>query len=129
MNVELEVVGLDKLQQKFSNFAPKVEHEVRGGLFAIVKKIETDAKRSIQAGGKSGRLYKRRTITHQASAPGQAPASDTGRLVNSINGRLLQGLPAEIRASTKYARFLEFGTRFIRGKKIKPSRKNASGWQ
>jgi hypothetical protein len=32
----------------------------------------------------SGRIYKRRTVEHRASAPGEAPAIDTGALVNSL---------------------------------------------
>ena len=31
----------------------------------------------------AGRVYRRRGIEHQASAPGQAPASDTGALIQS----------------------------------------------
>lgn len=76
--------------------------------------IEKDAKESIQAGGKTGKVYKRKSVTHRASAPGEAPASDTGRLVSSIrvepdfkNGavRIKAGSGA-----VKYAAMLEFGT-------------------
>jgi HK97 gp10 family phage protein len=38
---------------------------------------------------KTGRIYRRRGVEHQASAPGQAPASDTGRLAQS--GRVTVG--------------------------------------
>lgn len=34
---------------------------------------------------KSGRVYRRRGVTHQASAPGEAPAIDTGRLAQSAS--------------------------------------------
>ena len=61
------------------------------------------------------RIYKRRTVTHQASAPGEAPASDTGRLVNSINSYMdtIEDDSAFVvagRGTVKYARALEFGT-------------------
>lgn len=60
---------------------------------------------------KSGRLYRRRGVTHQASAPGEAPASDTGRLVNS--GDVYAdpaALTARVNWSTNYAEALEKGT-------------------
>jgi hypothetical protein len=34
-------------------------------------------------GAKTGRIYKRGSVLHQASAPGEAPAVDTGALLNS----------------------------------------------
>jgi hypothetical protein len=61
---------------------------------------------------KSGRIYRRRGVDHQASAPGEAPASDTGTLVNArrtelhpddVSGRLI--------FSSRHALPLEHGTR------------------
>lgn len=60
---------------------------------------------------KSGRTYRRRGVEHQASAPGEAPASDTGRLVQSGKVELKPDeLAAEISWSTAYAQHLEFGS-------------------
>lgn len=61
---------------------------------------------------KSGRLYRRgRTAMHQASAPGEAPAVDTGFLTNSIQVATTGPLTAEIQIPAEYAAYLEFGTR------------------
>jgi hypothetical protein len=64
---------------------------------------------------KSGREYPRPGgRTHQASAPGEAPAIDYGNLVNSIqvdfeNG----GLTGVVFTSRDYAAGLEFGTAHV----------------
>jgi hypothetical protein len=59
---------------------------------------------------KTGRIYQRRGVKHQASAPGEAPASDTGRLAGS--GTVVAD-PGEMSAranwATAYARRLEVG--------------------
>ena len=43
--------------------------------------MDTDAKKMIQGGSRSGKTYKRKSITHQASAPGELPKTDRGELV------------------------------------------------
>jgi len=64
---------------------------------------------SIQRDPKTGRVYG----NHQASAPGQPPATDKGQLVRSIT-MSVEGTEGEvvgvIRASAPYAAMLEFGT-------------------
>lgn len=111
MKIQVKLHGDKELQRQFANMAPQLDKELSKALFSIAKKIESDAKLSIQNGRKTGRMYKRRTIMHRASAPGEAPASDTGRLVNSINGKLKGRLTAVIEATAAYARHLEYGTR------------------
>lgn len=69
---------------------------------------------------KTGRTYRRRGTIHQASAPGEPPASDTGRLVNAITtdyrlpSMRARGGARELRgrviARSQYALFLELGT-------------------
>ena len=46
---------------------------------------------------------------HRASAPGEAPATDTGNLANSIYSRMLGGAEGEIGSTAEYAAGLEFG--------------------
>lgn len=66
---------------------------------------------------RSGRQYKRGQKTHTASAPGEAPAIDTGRLRQSVastpprkEGR---SFVAETGMATEYAEKLELGTERI----------------
>jgi HK97 gp10 family phage protein len=118
MSIELsvQVEGLDKLAKSSELIQQRAKNEIEKALYASAKKVESDAKRSILDGNKTGRVYKRGNVTHRASAPGEAPASDTGRLVNSfVTGlnRVAGGLSSFIIAgggTVKYARILEFGT-------------------
>jgi hypothetical protein len=65
-----------------------------------------------QPGG--GKIYSRgKTVQHRASAPGEPPAPDTGRLRASITTEVVRGA-SEVRgivtANTEYAAALELGT-------------------
>ena len=71
--------------------------------------IEGSAKTSM-SGSKGGRTYKRRKKTHTASAPGEAPAIDTGALVNSLNTEMAGELSAVVGTNMEYAEALEFGS-------------------
>jgi len=112
MDFSVKVEGLDKIQNATLAVQKAVEAELKKGLYASAKKVEGEAKRSITAGGKTGRIYKRRSVTHQASAPGEAPASDTGALVN--RGFRVEpedtSLSVAVIVGTEYAKALEFGT-------------------
>ena len=69
-----------------------------------------DLKISIQQGPASGRLYKRGNVVHQASAPGETPASDTGTLMRSIYHERETDLTYAIGSRLVYAAYLEYGT-------------------
>ena len=58
----------------------------------------------------TGRMYTIRGVQHQASAPGEPPAIWTGTLVGSIRSRVGK-LSGSVGTNTRYARFLEQGTR------------------
>src|SRR5687768_17301699 len=97
MEFSVRIEGLDRLERSSKLIQARAKSEIEKALFASGKKVEGEAKRSILDGNKTGLLYTRRTVTHRASAPGEAPASDTGRLVNSINttlNRVAGGLEA-----------------------------------
>ena len=60
---------------------------------------------------KTGRIYRRRGVEHQASAPGEAPASDTGTLVQrSTTEHDAGALVSTVFFRTAYAAALEYGT-------------------
>lgn len=74
--------------------------------------MQNFARKGIQSGPKTGRKYRRRSITHVASAPGEFPATDTGTLVRSVIGETeKETLEAICSTGTLYAKWLEFGTR------------------
>lgn len=70
--------------------------------------IEAAMKLSM-TGPKSGRQYNRPGgRVHIASAPGEAPAVDTGFLINSIQTVINSDTEAEITIGAEYAEALEF---------------------
>ncbi|HEY5412057.1 MAG TPA: hypothetical protein VIJ94_15150 [Caulobacteraceae bacterium] len=85
------------------------------GVVAGVEMVLTEGTRLILSPPKTGKIYVRRGIKHQASAPGEPPASDTGRLAGSANAiypnqaDLFQVI-GYANWSTIYARPLELGS-------------------
>lgn len=85
---------------------------VRGVMMAG-ELVHSEAVRLITSGPKTGRIYRRRGVFHQASAPGQSPASDSGRLAQSGNTQLNPAMiSSTIFFSTVYARPLERGSAY-----------------
>ncbi len=73
--------------------------------------VRNEVLRLILRTTKSGRVYRRRGIEHQASAPGEAPASDTGTLVRQITVIVdPDTLTAKVNSGAAHAPHLEFGT-------------------
>ena len=100
--------------------------------------LEGEIKQKILTGTKSGRLYRRGSITraaskknlalglrrvkgnpnrvfaganfHRASAPGESPANDLGGLENSVRARSTGEMKAKVAAGVKYAAALDAGT-------------------
>ena len=72
--------------------------------------LVVDHAKASMSGPKSGQLYKRGKKMHRASAPGEAPAVDTGNLVNSFSTARAGRLRYEIDVNAEYAPHLEFGT-------------------
>lgn len=83
-----------------------VEVSLKGGAMLIANDVKT----SIARGPKTGRVYRRRSVAHQASAPGQPPATDTGKLVGSVVSDGV-GMAAYVEVRSIYAKWLEYGTR------------------
>lgn len=85
------------------------------GVNQAMKAVETTAKNLILKGPKTGLMYKRGKATgkrqkwHQASAPGEPPASDGGILASSIMSKR-DGLVAVVWTAKEYGKCLEFGT-------------------
>lgn len=80
----------------------------------VVRSTSARAKDSIRSGAKTGRIYARKNPDRvvQASAPGEAPADDTGNLADSITFQLFNtsGLVGYVGTNLFYGYDLEFGT-------------------
>jgi HK97 gp10 family phage protein len=93
--------------KRLENATDKAIEAIGRVIEAFVIRIDREIKISIDRGPKSGRIYGK----HQASAPGQPPATDSGGLVKSISWRTFnRGLSAETGSNIFYAPFLEDGT-------------------
>jgi hypothetical protein len=68
----------------FKKAAKAVGTGSQSALDAIGLKIQNTARLSMSHGSPTGRLYKRGRKMHRASAPGEPPATDRGRLVGSV---------------------------------------------
>ncbi|WP_020471465.1 HK97-gp10 family putative phage morphogenesis protein [Zavarzinella formosa] len=110
IDLTVTVQGLDKIISSSAAIQKAVDEELSKGTYACAQQIATDYKKSVLAGGKSGRIYKYGAISHQASAPGEAPASNTGRLVNAISVMVDSASSSIMKVATKYAMMLEVGT-------------------
>jgi len=114
MRVDVDVMGLEQVRRALRQTRGRSRDALLDGVEAVARDIETTAKRSIQRGPKSGDVVEKTNPRrrHKQSAPGQPPATDTGRLVNSVN---ISRAFAEIRVGTnlEYGKVLEFGTRHV----------------
>lgn len=96
---------------RFPEIANKLPRETKALVAQTAFKVEAKEKLSMAVETKTGREYMRHGRVHTASAEGEAPAVDTGNLVNSIRVFFQnRGLTGIIRAAADYATFLEFGT-------------------
>lgn len=110
-DVKVEINGLKEVQEAIRAYQGDISRQL--GLIVNAAAIEavSDVKRAIQGPPKTGREYARgRDKIHRASAPGQAPATDTGTLVSSIYNEDRGEYSKAIGSRLDYAYYLEFGT-------------------
>jgi len=112
--MKAQLTGTAELKAALRKFGINADKELTDIVRGTAQNVRTHAIRSIQRGPKTGITYEKidPQRTHKASAPGEAPATDTGRLANSIQADI-QGKNATVFTNVEYAPFLEFGTRTI----------------
>lgn len=110
MTITIEVDGLQAVNEALRKYGKEAEAGLSKAVTATALEINTDVKKRIQRGPKTGRVYTRGEIEHQASAPGEAPATDTGTLASSVYFERETKLSATIGSRLAYAYYLEFGT-------------------
>lgn len=110
MTIRVSINGNEALKAALLNMSDDVKDAVGDVVMQTAAELEADIKLRIQSGPKTGRTYRRRGVTHQASAPGETPASDTGVLVGSIYHERESELAATVGSRLAYAMHLEHGT-------------------
>lgn len=94
-----------QLQSNIGQINSQIARKIRKAVQGTAGFIETHMKNAMQE-EKHGRQYGK----HVASAPGEAPATDTGLLVNSISYEMVSDTEARVGAAAEYAVILEFGS-------------------
>ena len=112
MNIKFRVSNLKKVLSQLENLDKQLEPDFQEIVKGGAQLIRGEAIKSIQTGAKSGVMYQmynpRRE--HRASAPGQAPASDTGNLVSKIIVKQKTRNITNVESNANYSAFLEYGT-------------------
>jgi len=112
MKTEIKVTNINKVLASFQKLnvtmLPDLQEVIKGG----AQTIRTEAVNLIQKGAKSGKVYRKYNPTreHVSSAPGQAPASDTGNLVRNIKVVQVNQDVTQVTSGAKYSKELEYGT-------------------
>ena len=112
MDIKFRVTNIKKVLSQLENLDKQLEPDFQEIVKGGAQLIRGEAIKSIQTGAKSGVMYQmynpRRE--HRASAPGQAPASDTGNLVSKIIVKQKTRNITNVESNANYSAFLEYGT-------------------
>jgi hypothetical protein len=109
----IKLEGEAQLMAALRKLGADAEAEARKAVEATALEVRGDIVKRYQRGPKTGKQYTRGNVTHQASAPGEAPATDTGRLASATEYSMTGKLSAEVSNSVLYGPMLEFGTQSI----------------
>lgn len=109
------VSGDKELNRKLNKLGIKMMAAIDAGVFITAQGVRTDSIKSIQTQSTGKAVQRSRqgggTYTHTASNEGQAPNTDTGKLVASIAVEKEKEANYLVGSNLDYAAFLEFGTR------------------
>lgn len=108
----------DNVARQLDRSSKDLLRVLQGVLTESASRVRDTARENIKNPPKSGRLYKRGKKQHQASAPGESPATDFGRLAGSLMFDVrYDGLGASVGSDLQsedgkhpIAQYLEIGT-------------------
>lgn len=112
MSIAIRLEGSKELQAALQRASKDIRDAVSRAVVGTALELQGNIKTSIARGPASGRTYEKYNPrrTHTASASGQPPMTDTGRLVNSIEFDKIGDLTATVGSKLAYATYLEYGT-------------------
>ena len=112
--MSVKVSGMRNFQTQIRKLGDSFGDAVNAGVFLTASEMRTYAIKSIQeqATGKSVKRSRQGggTYPHVAASPGQAPNTDTGKLVASIAVEKKAESTYFVGSGLSYAKYLEFGT-------------------
>lgn len=101
--------GIVIKEDRFPEIIQGMETHASRAVKETIFDIEARTK-ALMSGPKSGAFYERpQGKMHQASAPGEAPAIDTGNLINSIQTQMVSTYKGVVFTNAEYAPVLELG--------------------
>lgn len=112
MTLRVSIEGNEALAAALREASQEVRASVAAEMASIGIGLRNDIVKRVQRGPATGRVRRNGT---RASAPGEAPMSDTGRLAGSIYftegyGKA-KGVSVQVGSNLAYAAMLEYGTR------------------
>lgn len=101
-----------RVYYQIDNLTKGHKKAIRNASFDIGRKNQSDIRKNILTGPKTGRLYRVSGRVHRASAEGESPANVTGRLAKSASYNVKGHRAVEFgyAASAHYGGYLEDGT-------------------
>tara|TARA_R110000744_G_scaffold337505_1_gene442707 strand:+ start:43 stop:489 length:447 start_codon:yes stop_codon:yes gene_type:complete len=111
MQTTIKINNLQETLKQLGRLEESMEKPLQEVLMGGGQLIRSEAIKSIQTGAKSGIVYEKYNPrrSHRSSAPGQAPASDTGNLVSKIIVKNSKD-QVQVQSNADYSKFLEYGT-------------------
>lgn len=116
----MTVEGVSSLLAKFKALPTDVKTASPEAAHLAALDYQGKLIRTLNSGGRTGKIYTKGTVSHQSSAPGEPPKSDLGNLANSIavrrnkldmSSEVYSGLISSLGGSPiPRAIYLEFGT-------------------
>ena len=100
----------EEFKSEIDNASKDMVAAVEDAVTGTGLELRGDVVKRIQRGPKTGIIYQRRGVSHQSSAAGEAPATDTGRLANSITFEQVGPVSVTVGSDLVYAAYLEYGT-------------------
>lgn len=111
MTVTLRLDGSEELQAQLKGLRGDIRKAVSRAVVGTALELQGNVVKSVSKEG-TGVTYQKKNPnrTHTASAPDKPPATDTGRLKNSIEFDKIGDLTATVGSNLVYAPWLEYGT-------------------
>lgn len=112
MTKAIRIEGEAELIAALKKFGADGEREIDKVVQATGIELRGDIVKMYQRSTPTGRVYEKFNPrrTHRASAPGEPPATDTGRLASSVRYKKVAQGSAEVDTQVEYGAWLEFGT-------------------
>lgn len=112
MRMHLDILGLPDAIEELAELPEKANASIVRTANFVAQSTAQRVKNKILTGSRTGRIYELGSGPHQASAPGEPPASLSGALANSYTWTRMTDVAtssANAGSDLPYARTLEFG--------------------